>query len=392
MLASTPHIGIDCRLAGQRHAGIGRYTANLVKFLLAQPRSKEFSWQLFFHDQDQADEVLLGVQKQSSVSVQYSPVQHYTLREQLLMPAAFGRAHLDLLHVPHFNVPLSYVGPFVVTIHDLLWHEHRGQGVTTLPRWQYWMKYQAYRVVVQRALQQAKVVFVPTNTIRAAVLQQAPGIAQKLKVTPEGIDEVYRDAGVAAVSLQEAAAAWSAVGLPPKTPYVLYVGSLYPHKNVGLIVRALKQLPKLHLVVVGTRSVFQEELRQAVAHEGVKAQVHFAGYIPDEKLVAVLKLSVALIQPSLHEGFGLTGVEALSVGARVLASDIPIFHEVYGKAATFFDPQQVDSLVGVITQVLSETPKAKKQWQQEGQQVIAQYSWSSLAKQTLNTYAQVLRK
>ncbi|PIR62307.1 MAG: hypothetical protein COU65_04145, partial [Candidatus Pacebacteria bacterium CG10_big_fil_rev_8_21_14_0_10_42_12] len=137
--SKLPRIGIDCRLSGVRNAGIGRYVSNLVHELLPLSKS-EVTLVLFFYDEVQQAEVL-GRDVPENCEVVLAPVQHYSFSEQLRLPTIFRKAKIDLLHVPHFNVPLFYQGKYVVTIHDLLWHERKGRAVTTLAPTVYWLKY-----------------------------------------------------------------------------------------------------------------------------------------------------------------------------------------------------------------------------------------------------------
>ena len=90
-------IGVDCRLAGTKHAGIGRYIENFIRRAV---KEKTFQWVLFFHDQPQAQAVLPG--KLPHVKRVYIPVKHYSLKEQWTLPRVFLKEKLDLLHIPHF--------------------------------------------------------------------------------------------------------------------------------------------------------------------------------------------------------------------------------------------------------------------------------------------------
>ena len=123
---SCMRIGIDCRLAGLQHAGIGRYTAQLVLHLIRSRSNVE--WVLFCQSREQADE-FIGKSPVANVRVVLAKVSHYSIAEQLYLPWIFYREQLDLLHVPHFNVPLLYLKPFVVTIPTY-------SGIITGVRWQ----------------------------------------------------------------------------------------------------------------------------------------------------------------------------------------------------------------------------------------------------------------
>lgn len=366
-------IGIDCRLAGAAHAGIGRYIAELVRRLVEL--DADLTWVCFFNAPAQPREIWPGgVPKQ--VKVVMAGIPHYSWREQLSWPWLLSRYRLDLLHVPHFNVPILYRGKMVVTIHDLLWHEYRGPAVTTLPAMWYWLKYGAYRLVAAQAIRQAKRILVPAETIKRTIIRYHPSAAPKITVTKEGVATDFWG-GVSQRS--------TAPAHPDKR--LVYVGSLYPHKNVDLVIQALAALPDFTLTIVGARSVFQDRTKQLVAEAGVGQQVQWGGYLPDTELWQLLRRSWALVQPSLSEGFGLTGVEAMAAGVPVLASDIPIFHEIYGQAASFFDPHQPASFVAAVK---SLSPARRQQLIAAGKNQVAQYSWDEMAKQTQRAYQVVL--
>lgn len=361
-------IGIDCRLAGKQHAGIGRYIENLVQRLV---KTTNIEWVLFFHDQRQAQAVLPG--KTPGVKRVYVPIRHYSFREQWKLPWVFRREKLDLLHVPHFNIPLLYPGKIVVTIHDLLWHEQRGTTVTTLPAWQYWLKYAGYRLIVRQALKRAKRIFVPTLVVKKIVGQYLGNQAWKVVVTPEGIASEYLKAKT------------SIKALAKSTKELVYTGSFYPHKNVRLIIQALPFLPNFKLTLVGARTVFQEDLRQYIEHHQLSQRIQFAGFLSDKDLIKLYQRAYALVLPSLSEGFGLPGLEAMAVGLPVVASDIPVFREVYGDAAAFFDPHSVAEL----TETLHVLGPSRAILSANGRKQVKRFSWDKMAQTTIQAYRSI---
>jgi glycosyltransferase involved in cell wall biosynthesis len=367
----TPRIGIDCRLAGQRHAGIGRYIENLVRELLAKEQHTE--WVLFFSDQEQADQVLLQYKELSGVTTVVVPeTRHYSISEQFKLPQYFEAQHLDLLHVPHFNIPLFYNGKIVVTIHDLLWHEYRGAQVTTLPKWKYWPKYIIYRYVVSQAVRRALKIFVPAQTVAHQVTRYYPEVSEKIVVTSEGVEQRF-------------------FGQLPKEPTVkkqiVYLGSLYPHKNVKVVLDALKLLPEYKLLLVSARTVFADQVKKYIEQQNLTQQVQFLGYLSDQEVAALLQASTALVQPSRSEGFGLTGLEAMAAGTPVIASDIPIFHEVYKTQAFFFDPNDPESFATALHIVESTN---RKTYQVAAQEFARSYQWSVMADTIAKQYLAIL--
>lgn len=365
----TLRIGIDARLSGKNHAGIGRYTENLIKQLLpiSQADTKQtVVFVLFFFDKQQAHDVLGESIKHPQLEVVITNIKHYGFHEQTHLPKVYAKARLDLLYVPHWNVPLRYTGPLVITVHDLLWHEHKGQGATTLKSWQYPLKYWAYRIISSQAIKKAKTIFVPTQTIRQTVAKFYPTVIDKISISQEGIAPLY-EARLKQAITQE--------GRVKKQ--LIYTGSLYPHKNLKLIIQALRKLPKYKLLIVCARNLFQDQIQALVSKYKVKKQVEFLGFVEDKKLIELYGQSTALVQPSLSEGFGLTGVEAMAAHTAVLASDIPVFREIYQDAAIFFDPHDPTSFIESVKKLEASNRKVLLQ---KGKAVAAQYSFGTMAR------------
>lgn len=371
-------IGIDCRLSGPTHAGIGRYIENLLLHLPYD--DPQWQWVLFFYDQSQVPQTAAFIEalNQGWIQIVITPIRHYSLAEQLKLPAIFGRHHLDILHVPHFNLPigLSPKQKVVITIHDLLWHEQRGNSVTTLSPWLYWLKYLGYRLVTRFAVHRAKHILVPSKTVAKTVSTHYPKVASKITVTYEGVSEALNTHKPTqhTESLNQI-----------KTNTLLYVGSLYPHKNLSLVLRALVKLPTFKLEIAGSRSVFRDAIAQEAKKLGVEEQVVFLGFVPDHELVTKYQQSLALVQPSLSEGFGLTGLEAMAAGGTVLASDIAVFREIYQDGAIYFDPYQVDSFVAAVAKLAAHRTKLIA----KGQHIATQYSWQTMTDQTVSIYKQM---
>lgn len=372
----TFRIGIDCRLSGPKHAGIGRYIENLLQ-QLPHIKDLEIEWVFFFYDKTQWNAFL---KKQTThkaffeqTTIAYAPVRHYSLDEQVRIPAIFAERNLDLLHIPHFNIPFVYPGKIVVTIHDLLWHEYRGLQVTTLSPLEYWVKYGMYRLVVRQAVQKAKKIFVPAETTKQTLKKYFPGSAPKVIVTHEGVESTF-------LKSQKHASLHS--------KNLIYVGSLYPHKNIEVVLQGLVQLSEYSLHIVGSRNVFQDNVRTRVKELQLEDRVSFHGYLTDEQLIDLFHNCTALVQPSFFEGFGLTGIEAMASHLPVLASDIPIFHEIYDRHAVFFNPKSVESFCQATLQIEHKT---SHHIDDARTYVEKQFSWEKMAKQTVEAYVSILK-
>lgn len=366
-------IGIDVRLWGTQHAGIGRYTEELVRNL--QDIDTDIEYVLFCRKND-SDKIPVKANWRRVVA----DIPHYTLREQVLLPGIFKRENLDLLHVPHFNVPIRYKGRFIVTIHDILWHQMKGLNFTTLPAPLYLIKHLGYRAVVKNAVSRAEKIIVPSKSVKTDLIKTFNVAEAKIAVIYEGIS-----------TLQFSYARAYKNGILRQ--YILYVGSLYPHKNVESVVRALKLVPNAqslvpNLVVVCGRSIFWEKFKKFIEKENAQSFVKLVGYVSDKELGALYKNAQAFVFPTLSEGFGLPGLEAMAAGTPVVCSDIPVLHEIYGDAVLYFNPRDANDITNKIMQILANE-KLRAELVSKGKSKVKLYSWRKMAEETLKVYKTV---
>lgn len=167
-----------------------------------------------------------------------------------------------------------------------------------------------------------------------------------------------------------------------KAYQIVYTGNLYPHKNIGVLISAVERL-QIKLKVICARSVFEKRLPKS-------EYVEYLGRLSDEEMVKVYKNSQAFVFPSLIEGFGLPGLEAMAVGLPVIAARASCLPEIYGNAVLYFDPYDVDDLVSKINSVLTDE-KLKKELIKNGLTQVKKYSWAKMAKQTWEIYQNALR-
>lgn len=372
-------VGFDARLASTRHAGIGRYSEELLRGLVKHSQDYPVKWIIFVHDKDQLP-WLAEIAENDRIKVILAPVRHYTMAEQTVWWWQLQKLNLDLLHVPHFNVPVLYQGDMVVTIHDLLWHEHRDPRATTLSAWQHRLKYQAYRFVSQQAMTKSKLIFVPSQVVKSQVKQHV-NQSRKIMVTSEGLSKIFQTVPPVGRSKRSSRK-------KERAPYFVYTGSLYPHKNVDVALQALQQLPKWSFYVVSSRSVFTEEFMQRAEELGVQSQLRLQHGLTDQQMLDLYQDAVALVQPSRAEGFGLTGLEALAVGCSVIASDIPIFREVYQHYFHPFDNSDPNELVQKLQQLKNNPDSLAVR--REAQRYAQRFDWEDVAQKTWASYQQIL--
>lgn len=174
--------------------------------------------------------------------------------------------------------------------------------------------------------------------------------------------------------------------------YFLYVGNAYPHKNLEGLLEAFSRLQStvysLQLILVGTEDYFYKRLKDKVEKMGLKNEVIFYGPATRDELNNLYRNATALVFPSLMEGFGLPGLEAMANGCPVICSDIPVFKEIYGEAAVYFDPNNIDDIREKMTICLNDSNQLSKIIE-KGKEQSKKYSWEKLARQTLAIYQEV---
>lgn len=371
-------IGIDARFWGLEHAGIGRYVIELINSLARLDRKSNYT--LFIRKKHR-----YSFNLPKNFSTVSADINHYTLEEQWLLSEIFTKQELDLLHVPHFNVPILYKRAFIVTIHDLLWHDVQGLSVTTLNPLTYLVKYLGYKATVSHALRKARAILVPSQQIKNKLVKDHHVSQNKIAITYEAPSQVFYKGKKDKSLLQK-------YGLTK--PFIIYTGSAYPHKNIPAAGKAVKILndrgTKLTLAVASARSVFLNKLRRQLKKDKADKSTVFLGFIPDEKLASLYQQALALVQPSISEGFGLTGLEAMAAGLPVIASNLSVFKEIYGDQALYADPESPQDIANKITKLLT-TKNLRADLSSQGKKQAAKYSWQKLSQQTLAVYKKVLK-
>ncbi len=164
-------------------------------------------------------------------------------------------------------------------------------------------------------------------------------------------------------------------------PYLIYVGNLYPHKNISVLVAAAEIL-QIDVAIICARSVFADRLPKS-------RLVHFLGQVSDTELKKLLKNAIAFVFPSLIEGFGLPGLEAMSVGCPVIAARASCLPEIYGAAAIYFDPYNPSELANKINTLLNDS-NLRREYIKRGIEQTKKYSWRKMAVQTWKIYQKIL--
>lgn len=364
-------IGIDARMFGGGF-GIGRYVQKLIEHL---ERVDDVNEYVIFLRQENWNAYR---PKCSNFRKVLADIPWYSWKEQVFLPRILSAHHLDLVHFPHFNVPVLYRRPFVVTIHDVTMLHQSGSArsaVTTRHAWVHWFKHACFRLIINHATRTcARIITVSRATKK--------DIETSLKVRGEKVSVVYEGCTEFPESTQS---------LPAYVikPYVLYVGSAYPHKNLSSLLGVWKEgIGKglnARLVVCGQEDVFAARFRNAIQKSGLSQWVSHIGPVSDMMLSRLYREATALITASTQEGFGLQLLEAMRLGTPVVCSRIEVFEEIAGDAALMFNPSDPHDILKTLM-ILFNDQKARDVLVRKGMQRAAQFDWHHTARMTRDIY------
>jgi len=372
-------IGIDARFFGPRGKGLGRYTQKLIESLEQVDQQNDY---IIFLRRENFEEFQPKNPRFKKVLADF---RWYSVAEQILFPFAIYKQKINLMHFPHFNVPIFYLKSYVVTIHDLILRHFSTHRASTLNMVRYWFKNTAYKIVFWLAIRRAKKIITVSEYVKEDIIKSFNVAPQKVAVTYEGAPELNLQKGGFKRILNE-------FGI--RAPYLLYVGNAYPHKNLERLIKAFKILindfkKDLQLVLVGEEDYFYERLqgeaRDFVSNGEVFERLVFTDFVSDDELWILYQNAALYVFPSLCEGFGLPPLEAMAHGLPVVCSNATCLPEILGQATVYFDALNPQDMAEKINQVLGDKSLSRT-LVKEGFEQIKKYSWQKMAQETLQIY------
>ena len=372
-------IVIDARMYGIEHTGIGRYVMELTQNLAKIDRKNDYTLIL-------RNNYFKSLSLPANFKKIKGDFRQYSFSEQISLPKILKNEKPDLVHFPHFNVPILYRGDYVVTIHDLLMHKQKGFEATTLAPIVYLIKRLGYRAVFDRAVKKPVKIIVPSHAVKKELVDYYSLDPDKVSVTPEGVSDLSGGGAVTPLLKK--------YGI--ETPYFIYTGNAYPHKNLKRLIEAIISLNterriKAHLVIVSARNFFVKKLEKLISEMGAGAFVKVLGFLPDEEVGTLYRHSAAFVFPTLSEGFGIPGLDAMEVGTLVLASDILVLKEVYKEHAIYFNPFDFSSIARTMELALEIGAEAREERIAKARDFVKRYSWNKMAQETLKIYESCAR-
>jgi glycosyltransferase involved in cell wall biosynthesis len=369
MNGQPKHIVIDARNRGD--SGVGRYSDRLLVHLQLLDASSRYTVLVNPEDdwQPSADNFSRVVSPYKQFS--FNPLEQIGFARQLYGLKA------DLVHFTMTQHPLLYFGPLIVTTHDLTMLRFVRPGRTVLPV--FWAKRLGYRLLFWSAHRKARIILVPSKYVKKDLAQLHPLVSKKIKVTYEAAEPPLPQAATPLLGVTQ--------------PFIMHAGSPFPHKNIERLIEAFEllrdRMPELQLVLVGKREYYFEQVEKYAAGRRASSQIIFTGFIPDGQLKWLYQNASAYVLPSLSEGFGLPGLEAMVHGCPLVSSKLTCLPEIYGDAAHYFDPYDAQDMADRINDVLSGQ-ELRQRLIERGRDQVQKYSWQRMAQQTLVAYRSVV--
>ena len=360
-----------------KDSGIGRYVENLTLEVVKQDAKNTY---IILVKKGESDCLPLPKGKVEYVE---TDIAWYTPQEQIALPKIIETHKPDLVHFTNFNIPLGYRKPFVVTIHDLTLLKYKSIRGGLLAPFTYRLKDVVMRHVLKTAVKRSKLIFTPSQFVAEDVARQYRCDLGKIIVTHNAADGLTQTGRVNLAKY----------GIDK--PFLLCVGNPYPHKNIERLLKVFAQLVKneqvaYQLVVVGRDNEFMARHKKLVKKLKLEDRVVFPGYVSDAELAGIYQKATLYVFPSLSEGFGIPGLEAMKYGVPVASSNATCLPEILGDAAAYFDPKNTQDIAKVIGELMQDEVR-RKQLVSLGYKQVKKYAWSTSAKELIRGYNKALK-
>jgi glycosyltransferase involved in cell wall biosynthesis len=369
-------VAIDARALLQERTGIGTYTFAIARGLAARPGT---SVGLFAPRPFPASVNGSGRAGEPAFSLQTDHHPFGIVWVQSTLPQRIARWGADVLVSALTIGPARGETPFVSTVHDLTpltnpeWHAARTL-VGFVPLWER---------TVERA---ARFVCVSETTARELVARY-PETATRVRVARNGVDTGFFSPADDPAARRRTRQRYAA-----GRPFLLYLGTLEPRKNVEALVVACERLwgrrrSRPDLVLAGGAGWKTARLHRRIARSAYRDKIHVAGYAARDAARELYRTAEAFVYPSLAEGFGLPVLEAMACGTPVVSSTAEALREVGGDAALYAPPRDVEALARAIERALEDAP-LREELAVAGPRRAAAFTWDAAAEATAAVLAE----
>lgn len=303
-------------------------------------------------------------------------IKEFTIDEQLGLRKIINNVNPDLMHFGMVQQPIRFKGRTVTTIHDLTTLRFNNPDKNYLV---FKFKQYVYGKVIKIAVNKSKYVITPSEYVKKDLINYTGISGTKIKVTHEAADFIESDAKQFSKLVNK--------------DFIMYIGRPTPHKNLKRLIEAhqllLKDNPELYLSLSGKIDNNYLRIKKWVNKKKFN-KIIFTDFLEDTELKWMYQNTRAYVFPSLSEGFGLPGLEAMVHGAPVVSSDATCLPEIYGDAARYFNPLDVSDMYEKINKVINDQ-ELRERLIKKGYIQSKKYSWEKMARETLDIYKMALK-
>lgn len=360
-------IVIDARESG---TSTGRYVDKLIEYLQKNDTKNEYFLLLKSGRMGSYPNLV------SNFHAVRCDVKEFTFAEQTKLLWQIIRLRPNLVHFPLVQHPVLYFGKSVVGMLDLTTLRFKNPSKNPLI---FWLKQRVYWLVNYIASRKAKKIIAISQFVKDDLVRHFKIKPEKIVITYNAADKIEEDP--------------EPISYLENKRFLMYVGRHLPHKNLERLIEAhqklLKDSPELFLAVIGKKDATTEILEKKILDKGFR-NVIFTGFVDDGQLRWLYENTSCYVFPSLSEGFGLPGLEAMVHGAPVASSNATCLPEIYGDGALYFDPSNIDDMADKISQIISDK-KLRDNLISKGYKQAKKYSWKRMAEQTLEVYNLALK-
>jgi glycosyltransferase involved in cell wall biosynthesis len=350
--------------------GIGRYMRCLAEAVLAEAPENEY---LLVLPPGAGDSISA---ERGQVEKIFPRIKYYSVREQVELPRILRRHKVDLLHCPHFNLPLLRPCPTVVTIHDVIYLACKQD----MPSW---VGRLYYHGVMAASVRLAHRILTVSKFSKQEIVRYLGVDPQKIEVIHSGVDPRFRRV----TDNAQLEAVLSRYRIDQE--FILYTGIYKLRKNHAGLLRAFSQFlaagSRAKLVLAGALGDGEGVLRRLAAELGIAEQIIFAGFVPDADLPALYSAARVYACPSLYEGFGFTVLEAMACELPVVCSPETSLPEVAGDAAIYANARKPEEFAAALQHAFAEAA-LREQLIVRGLENCRRFAWRRAAGQTLAAY------
>jgi len=359
-------IVIDARESG---TSTGRYIDKLLEYLQKIDSTNDYHLLIKSHRLDAYKNM------PANFHAVECNIKEFTFAEQLQLKRVIEKLKPDLVHFGMVQQPIFYKGKTVTTMHDLTTLRFTNTSKNFLV---FKFKQRVYKYVNKKVARKSQAIITPSEFVKNDITSFAKINPEKITVTHESADKISGQA--------------EQVDTLKNKQFIMYVGRHQPHKNLERLIEAHQNIlainPALILAIAGKKDATTEILEKKVMSEGYK-NIVFTGFVTDGQLRWLYENTACYVFPSLSEGFGLPGLEAMVHGAPVASSSTTCLPEIYGDAAKYFDPKNIDDMANKIDEILRHE-NLRKELINKGYAQAKKYSWKRMAEQTLAVYEEAL--